>query len=232
MLRIAIVEDDASARDVLSAHLTRFEAEEKTAYTATYYSDAVAFLDAYRPDFDVVFMDVEMPYLLGTDAAALLRKKDRAVMIVFITNMAQYAIKGYEVDAVDYILKPVSYYRFAAMLKKIHSRVQASERMVDIRTPDGLRRIAEREILFVQIEDHLLLYHTENGVIESWDTLKKAEETLSPERFAKIGKNCLIGLSHIASVSGDTVTVGGETFPISRRQKKTFLAALNRFLAR
>ena len=232
MLHIAIVEDEAASRELLNSYLGRFEQEEGVSCTAAAFSDAVEFLDSYRPVYDAVFMDVEMPYLLGTDAASKLREKDRAVALVFITNMAQYAIRGYEVDAVDYILKPVPYPRFSAMLKKIAARRQQSERVIDIRTPDGIRRIPQSEIEYVSVEDHLLLYETKNGMIESWDTLRSAEEKLPKDSFVKIGKSTIIGMRHITAVSGDNVTVGRRTFPISRRQKKPFMESLNRFLSR
>lgn len=232
MLRIAVVEDDDSARELLDSYLARFSAEESIVYSVKHFPDAVLFLDAYRSDFDVVFMDVEMPHLLGTDAATRLREKDQTVILVFITNMAQYAIRGYEVDAFDYILKPVSYFRFSTMLKKILHRINTVQKYTDIRTPDGIIRIAESDIEYVKIEDHLLLYHTDSSVIESWDSLRSAEEKLSPGCFARISKSCIVSLRHISAVSGDLVTVGKLTFPISRRQKKDFLSALNRYLAR
>ncbi len=232
MLRIAIVEDDKAVQDGLKAHLERFRQEEGVSFQADCFPDAVAFLSGYKPAYDAVFLDVEMPYMLGTDAAVKLREADRSVALVFITNMAQYAVKGYEVDAIDYILKPVSYYRFSVMLKKIVGRIRMQERVVDIRTPDGMKRIPENEIRAVCAEDHLLLYHTENGIIESWDTLNAVEQKLPSDAFFRINKSCIISLRHIDAIQDDTVLVHNRSFPISRRQKKAFLLALNRYLAR
>lgn len=232
MLRIGIVEDEKASADILKAHLDRYQQEEGIAVEAVFYSDAVALLDGYSPKFDAIFFDVELPYMLGTEAAEKLREKDASAAIVFITNMAQYAVHGYAVDAIDYILKPVSYFRFVSMLKKLQSRLSMTQKEILIRTPNGMVRVPLGSIRFVEVEDHLLLYNTVEGIIESWDTLKSAEEKLGTDDFVKIGKSCIVGLKHIRSVHADAVSIGDRTFTISRRQKKLFWDALNAFAGR
>ena len=76
------------------------------------------FLEAYRPDFDLVFLDIELPLLNGIETARRLRELDSVVALVFITNMEQYAVNGYEVDALDFVVKPINYYRFSSMMRK------------------------------------------------------------------------------------------------------------------
>ncbi len=227
MIRVAIVEDDAVARAVVREQLDRYTAETGTAFTATEFSDAVSFLDSYRPVYDLVLLDVELPYLYGTEAAKRLRELDPVVLLVFMTNMAQYAIHGYAVNALDYILKPVSYARLRALLGTIR-RLLAAETGTElaIRTPKGLVRVRDRDILYVTAEDHLLLYHTAHGIVESWDTLKTAETLLPKERFFRIGKSVIVNLYTVKVVDGDTVRVGEATFPISRAHKRDFWAAL------
>ncbi len=233
MIRVAIVEDDAAARAALQEYLKRYEKETGTAVSVSAFSDAVAFLDGYRPVYDAVFFDVELPYLLGTDAAKRLRILDPLALIVFVTNMAQYAIRGYEVDAVDYLLKPVAYPRFRVLMNKLCRRLRflaGSE--IGIRTPDGLVRIHDRDLLYVSAEDHLLLYHTAERVYESWDTLKSAEALLPRERFFRIHKSVIVNLLYITIADGDTVRIGDTVFSVSRSRKKDFFAALQAALGR
>lgn len=80
--------------------------------------NAGVFIEQYRPDYDLIFLDIQMPGLNGMEAATALRKKDSSVLLVFVTNMAQYAVRGYDVNAAGFILKPVSYYDFLMRMRK------------------------------------------------------------------------------------------------------------------
>ena len=113
MNRIAIVEDDQGYRDTLFIYIKQYEQERDTAFEATPFEKADDFLAVYNGDYDIILMDIEMPGTNGMDAAEQIRKRDAQVVIMFITNMAHYAIKGYEVGALDFVLKPIQYLNFA-----------------------------------------------------------------------------------------------------------------------
>lgn len=234
MVNIAIVEDERAASNLLREHLTRFSEEKGVQFSVRIFENAVIFLTNYHADFQVIFMDIEMPHLNGMEAAKKLREIDPTVVLVFITNMAQYAIKGYEVDALDFVLKPVSYYRFSSLLQKILRQMEKRRDVVlTIRTPGSVRRLSASSVAYISVEDHLLLYHTEDGVIESWGSLKSVLENLAPHGFIQINKSSVVNLRHVRSVSGDTMLVGDTAkFTLSRGRKAEVLAALNRFLER
>lgn len=109
MLRCAIVEDTAQELEHLQNGLKRYSAERALPLNVTAFGNAADFLEHYCADYDIVFMDIELPGLNGMEAAHRLREIDRQVILIFVTNMAQYAVKGYEVDALDYIIKPAQY---------------------------------------------------------------------------------------------------------------------------
>lgn len=120
LFRIAIVEDEKKDSDLLENYIARYFSEEasENRYQVTVFNNAGVFVEHYRADFDLILLDIQMPGMNGMDAAAALRKKDSSVLLVFVTNMAQYAVKGYDVNAAGFILKPVSYYDFLLRIRK------------------------------------------------------------------------------------------------------------------
>ena len=112
MRNIAIVEDEDAAAEVLQGHIEQYAQRNGQEFQICRFHDAVEFLKDYRPLYSVVFMDIQMPHRDGMSAAEELRSVDKTVSLIFITNLVQYAQKGYEVDAIAYLLKPVSYFDF------------------------------------------------------------------------------------------------------------------------
>lgn len=101
MYRIAIVEDDQNAAEVLRSYLQRYEEENGEQFSVSSFANGLLFLKEQESGFDIVFMDIEMPALDGMETAKLLRRVNDISCLIFVTNMASYAIKGYEVDAID-----------------------------------------------------------------------------------------------------------------------------------
>ena len=118
MLEIAIVEDEENYRNVLCEYLKKYEQETGQEIHMSVFTDGDEIVENYTAKYDIILMDIEMQFMNGMDAARKIREVDKAVIIIFITNMAQYAIQGYEVDALDYILKPISYFAFSQRIQR------------------------------------------------------------------------------------------------------------------
>ena len=124
MFKIAIVEDQEETRESLNRFVRQYAQEQGLQVEISLITDGAEIAEHYTPGFDIIFMDVEMPRLDGFGAAEAIRAVNADVVLVFVTNMAQYAIRGYEVDALDYVLKPVNYYQFCTKLSRAIQRVQ------------------------------------------------------------------------------------------------------------
>ncbi|MBR1813100.1 MAG: response regulator transcription factor [Lachnospiraceae bacterium] len=138
MIRIAVVEDEKEYSDQLFSYLERFRKETHQAVSAELFCDGMSFLDEYKGDFDIVFMDIAMPHMNGLEAAKKLRQVDGIVCLIFITTLAQYAIRGYEVDALDFLVKPVTYELFRLKLEKALFYLKGK---ADTRNGDVLTRV-------------------------------------------------------------------------------------------
>ena len=141
MLKIAVVEDQQEVRDELCRFIRKYAAENSLQVEAVPIEDGAVIAAHYEPGWDIIFMDVEMPGLDGFGAAEKIRAVDGDAVLVFVTNMAQYAIKGYEVDALDYVLKPVPYFAFSQQLRKAEEQLRRRARhYLALPVEGGMRR--------------------------------------------------------------------------------------------
>ena len=167
----------------------------------------------------------------GMTAAKRIRAIDEEIVIVFITNMQQYAIEGYSVGALDYLLKPVTYYAFSQCMERVIRRIKRKDKTyLLVNSPQGGRKIDADELLHVEIHSHSLIYHTKSGDISAIGSMKEVEDSLSGLPFYRCNKGDLINLAHVDGIRDGDAVVGGKTVPVSRAKKKAFLDALNRYI--
>ncbi len=234
MIKIAIVEDSPSASDKLLEYLDVYARKSGEAFESVVFRDAISFLTGYKSIYDIVFMDIELPHLDGMAAAEKLRRLDKKILLVFVTNMAQFAVKGYEVDAFDYLVKPVGYNNFELKLKKAIALIRLNSDVVVINKTSGMLRIPAREIRFIESSGHKIVYHTDDGeMTSSGDSLSELEEKLKPSGFLRCNNCYLVNFRHILSVRGYVITIyGGEELQISRPRKKNFMIELADWLGK
>ena len=231
MIQIAIVEDDAAERQRIGQCLSYLEQTENLHFNITEFSTGTAFIGNYRPDYDIVFMDIDLPGMDGMETAKELRKMDPRVILIFVTNMAQYAIQGYEVDAMDFILKPINKYSFAMKVKRAAARTtRRADDYVTLRTERESRNVRLAAIKYLEVTGHYVVFHTTEGNFTEYTTLKEAYGRINREFFVHCSRSFLVNLQYVESVNKDTVTVGGEELNISRPQRRSFLAAMSEYM--
>lgn len=225
MLQIAIVEDDREQAALLETHIRRYDEEHRIGITVSVFYNVITFLEKYEAAFDIVYMDILMPMMNGLDASRLLREKDERVMLIFVTSMRQYAIRGYEVAASDFLVKPVAYPEFALKFSRALAKLQQTNRDLLLRTESGVVRIPLSQIRYVEVRGHHCVYHTAAGEYKQYRTMKSVEEELSGRDFARCNNYLLVHLPFVDKIEDLTVTVAGETLPISHPRKKAFTDA-------
>ena len=227
MYRIAVVEDDRNFVDELKTYLDQYAREEGQEFEVSVFHDGAEILEDYAPKYDLILLDIEMPKVNGMDAAEKIREVDENVVLMFITNMAQYAIRGYSVGALDFVMKPITYYTFSMKIKRALKRVQKKELPSILLTlSDGVKKLEVHQIYYVEVQNRQLYYHTDEGDFVMRGSLQSAEKELPFGVFAKGNHWYLVNLMHVTAVYKNTAVVGPYELEISRRNKAGFLKAL------
>ena len=230
MVHISIVEDEDEYAGVLQQYLTQYQAERGTELCVTRYRNGAEFLEHYTPETDIVLMDIDLPVMDGMRTAEELRKLDRLVILIFVTNLTQYAVQGYSVNAMDYLIKPVRYAHFALKLDKAMQNLPTREDWFAIPSPEGLTRVSCSRVYYVEGSGHRVIFHTADGDIAFRSTLKAVEAALKARGFARPSNSFLVNLQHVQSFRRELVVVHGKEFTIGRSRRVEFLDAMNTYL--
>lgn len=231
MIRTAVVDDDALFRAALRAHLNHYAQEHQLEIQITEYADGDELLESYRADYEIIFLDVMMDRIDGLRTAERIRVLDGEVLIIFVTNMPQFASRGYAVDALGYLMKPVSYPDLEQTLHRAFRRLSnQTHQYLTAATREGIRKLNTADLLYVEVQDHNLLFHMVSGTFSGKGTLSDIESRLDSKQFFRANKCYLINLHHVQGLQNCDVVVGSDTLQVSRARKKDLMDALNLML--
>lgn len=231
MHRILVVEDTPAEADALVACLERYGADRGVSFHVERLVSALDFMER-RPPADLIFMDIDMPGVTGMEAAELLRTYDAETPLVFVTNLAQYAVHGYAVDALDFIVKPLSYQDFVPhMDRAMRAMARTAGRTVAIPTAEGTRVVRVSDVLYVDILRHDIYYHLtgETEPVRMRGSIKAAEAALG-EGFVRIAASCLVNMGQVHMVRRESVVMAnGDELFFSRSKRREALEAINNY---
>ena len=236
MIRVAIVEDnEADAKRLSSCIAAWGTREEKETISCTVYSDAVKFLEQGASTADIVFMDIEMPYMNGMDAAAEFRKHNQHAILIFATRATKYAVRGYAVDAIGYLVKPIGDQAFTEVFSKalrLHLSNNRNQAIM-LKTKAGAISIRTDQVRYIEADAHMLHIYTEETVYDIWSGIEKMMEQL-PDEFIRCHKGYIVNLKHVYCVQKDGLSIIGRPeliIPISRSKRTEVVECLMRYYA-
>ncbi len=231
MFRIAIVEDDESAAKTLMEYIAAYQAENNEPLDVKWFQDGEDIVTDYVPLYDIIFMDIEMQYMDGMMAAEQIRKADKEVILIFVTNMAQYAIKGYSVDALDFLLKPLPYFAFSQQMKRSLDKLKKrSNNFLILLNASGASKVEYSDIIYIESYRHEMIFYTREEKISINSTMKELEKKLEKAGFFRCNNCYLVNLAYVKAIKGNSAWVDQYELAISRSRKKAFMEALTEYV--
>ena len=231
-LSCVIIDDEPIARNILKEYILR---DDRLLLLQDYpdASDALRELNLKKPK--LIFLDIKMPKISGFE---LLRSLPQHPQVIFTTAFREYAVEGFDMNAVDYLLKPFSFERFLQAVNKAYNLIspELSGDAIAIENPNDdlfvksngkIVRIRIRDIYYIEaLKEYIRIFTTEGNQVV-YQTMQSMEDKLPAELFFRIHRSYIVGLSHVKSIEGNSVLVHKTQLPISRYVKEQFIKSIS-----
>lgn len=232
MVRVAIVEDEKEQALILQNNLVRYGKEHDIEFAFSLFNNPLPFLNNYKANYDIVFMDIKMEMMDGMKASELLREKDRDVILIFVTSLMQYAVKGYKVRALDFLVKPVKYYDLSlTMIRCLETLKKNRDQKYLLLNINGEnKKVSLDDIHYIEVLAHDLTIHLEgNNEIHTRMTLKDIMLKIDSSSFALCNSCYLVNLKYVDSIDKYKVKLGNDVLSISHPKRHDFVEAFKKF---
>lgn len=227
-IKCMIVDDEPIARDILKKHI---EATAGFVLLKSCMNATEAYAGLHEHEVDVVFLDIQMPVITGIDFFKSLRNPP---LVIFTTAYHQYAVEGFELNSVDYLLKPITYERFYQAVQKVKERMEVRSvknaappaDYIFIRQDSRLMKINHHQIHYIEAEKDFSSVYFDDKKLLAGMHLKMFEAMLPADQFCRIHRSYIINLSKITSINGNTAELGKKEIPIGANYKDDLIKKL------
>ena len=232
-LKIALLEDESAEKEITEEFLSRFFYDSGIGYVLTTKTNSNDFLALNFADYDLVLLDIILnEHLNGIDVAKKIRTCNSNVPIMFITKTAQFAVDSYDVDAIDYILKPLSYFEFALKIKKAIKRIyKEADKTLTFKSTEGIITLKENDIIFFEIIKHYLYIHLKDKTYVVRGTMKELSDNIS-NKFARSSNSFLVNLRYVKEISKQEILLvdNERHIPLTKLYKESFMTAFSSYI--
>lgn len=223
MIKIAITDDEKVEVLLLEQYVREWAKLNNILVDIHLFYSGEAFEFEWQEDksFDILLLDIQMQELDGINLAKRIRENDEELKIIFITAISSFIQEGYEVDALNYLLKPVKKERLFQCLDKAIKRIEICQNSIIIETEDETKKILHADIIYIEAVSHFLNIHTLREEIVTRMSLNDLEKLLPEDEFIRCHRSFIAGIRHINSILRDTMKMDNSSeISVSRRQYK------------
>lgn len=224
-IKCVITDDEPVAREGLQSYVEKVDFLTLTGVC----EDAIqlnTLLKTEQPD--LLFLDIEMPYLSGLDLLATLSNPPK---VIITSAYEQYALKGYELDVTDYLLKPISFERFLKAVNKVHDLLQketalAVAEFLFVKSDKQMKKVFLKDILFIEGLENYICIYTASDKILVHSTMKNIYNSLPESDFIQTHRSFIVNIHHVSLIEGNILNIAGHEIPVARNYRETVFARI------
>lgn len=210
MLRCLIIDDEELARTLLKTYANKVDYIE---VVGTFENPIEALSIVKSQKIDLVFLDIQMPDLKGTSMAKMLPDNCK---VIFTTAYAEYAIEGFELNAVDYLLKPITFERFLQAVSRLRSsNKNEAAKSITVKSGYDLHKLLLDDINFIESDGEYVHFHMHDQKIMSYQSLKSLEKVLDPRLFMRVHRSYIINKTKVKALKGRDLMIEDHSIPVS-----------------
>ena len=228
-MQVTIIEDEPQVQDQLARLLRQYAAVRRCPVEICQYKDGQSFLDAGEQP-EILLLDIQMPGLDGMTLARRIRQRGSGACIIFVTSMAGYAVQGYQVEALDFLITPVEAEPLFSALDRAVRRLEYDRpHCLNLRAGASYHHLDLRQLLYAEAGRHKLMLHTTGGVIECPGSIRGLEKQLESQGFFCCHAAFLVSLAAVTRVDGNELLIGGQRVPVSKHRRRALLEKLAQY---
>tara|TARA_R110002126_G_scaffold53875_9_gene145903 strand:- start:3634 stop:4302 length:669 start_codon:yes stop_codon:yes gene_type:complete len=209
MLKCIVIDDEELARKLIESYIKKLDFLELMGSFENPL-DALAVLK--KETIAIVFLDIQMPQIKGTDFAKMIPVSTK---VIFTTAYSDYAIEGFELSALDYLLKPISFERFLKAVQKVKTENKVINDFITVKSGYDLFKLNYNDITHVESDSEYVVFHTNGKKIMSLQALKSLEKTLDPSQFIRVHRSFIVNKSKVTGLKGRDLILSNLIIPVS-----------------
>ena len=208
-IKCIVIDDEELARTLLKSYIDKVDFLE---LVADFENPIEAIQLLKGSDIDIIFLDIQMPELKGTDFAKMINSKTR---VIFTTAYSEYALEGFELNALDYLLKPITFERFLQAVNKYKQEETAIDDSITVKSGYDLHKLKFDDILYVESDSEYVNFYTTGKKIMSYQTLKSLEKTLPISTFIRVHRSYIVNKQKVSALKGRDLLISDVKIPVS-----------------
>ncbi len=230
MIKIAICDDEKTMCEYLEQKVSEILKKWNIVFSIVCYTDALKCFQSGL-SFDLMFLDIQMPHLNGIALAKKLRKQSSKCELIFVTILKEYVLYAFEVEAADYIYKPIELHRLEKALKRVIKRLENQyKKCIFVQTKNYCKTIYLEEIYYIEVINRKIYVYTQNGIIEYYGKLQEVQYQLD-ERFIKCHRSYIINIDYLSHYENGMIQMkNGSTVPVSRLRQKELIDTVFQYI--
>ncbi|WP_339714010.1 LytTR family DNA-binding domain-containing protein [uncultured Kriegella sp.] len=212
-IKCLVVDDEELARNLLEAYIGRIDF---LSCAGSVESPLEAMQVMREISIDLLFLDIQMPEIKGTDFAKMIAP---TTQVIFTTAYSEYAVEGFELNALDYLLKPITFERFLKSVSKIkpEAKFPVQEGTITVKSGYDLHKLKYADILYIESDSEYVIYYSAEGKLMSNQSLKSLENVLPKDNFMRVHRSYIINKKKVSALKGRDLIIGNVSIPVSAR---------------